>query len=238
MGPHFFPFPLCVILSLVNSELLNLIRETKACLMHEFGKGDLFEATVLRVNPAPHTVKMDPPKPVPTYTPPAPIARPKPAPKPQPIEEVKPQEPVLRKALIAPDKDSREMLSLLKEKLPHLELIDPPEGFIDLYFLYEDEELPLYKKIVEALTKAQAHGQCVHVSEITEKMLHSHVKACVASKKLIQNHTALHRFARRKTDGTPMLGNTMLLIAPDVQALETPEVKRTFWNALVQASRA
>jgi hypothetical protein len=207
--------------------------------MHEFGKGDLFEATVLRVNPAPQALKMEPPKPAPAYTPPpTPIARPKPTPKAEPVTEVKPQEPVLRKALIAPDKDSREMLSLLKDKLPHLELIDPPEGFIDLYFLHEDEELPLYNKIVEALTKAQVHCQCLHVSEVTEKMLHSHVKACVATKKLIQKQTSLHPFARRKTDGTPMLGKTMLLIAPDTEALEVPAVKRAFWNALVQAARA
>lgn len=206
--------------------------------MHEFGKGDLFEATVLRLNAAP--VRAEPAKPAPTaYSPPPiPIARPKPTPKPEPVEEVKPQEPVLRKAAIAVEKDSREMLNLLKEKLPHLELIDPPEGFIDLYFLHDDEELPLYTKIVEALAKAQVRSQCVKASEITEKMLNSHVKACVATKKLIQNHTALHPFAKRKTDGTPMLGKTMLLIAPDADALEAPEVKRRFWNALVQASHA
>lgn len=223
----------------MNTELLKLIRDTKACLLQEFGKGDLFEATVLRLNAAP--MRAEPPKPVPppAYSPPPmPVARHKPAPKPEPVEEVKAQEPVLRKAAIATEKDSREMLSLLKEKFPHMEWLDPPEGFIDLYFLHDEEEVSLYTKIIEALAKAQVRGQLVPASELTEKMLRAHVKVCVASKKLIQKHTALHPFARRKTDGTPMLGNTILLIAPETAALEAPDVKRNFWNALVQAARA
>lgn len=204
--------------------------------MQEFKKGALFEASFLR------PVSAQPPLQKPVASPPPPLPRPpivklKPLmPAPAEKEEVKPQAPEIRKAKAPEAKENNGMLTFLKEHLPHLQLLDPPHDFIDFCFLCAEEEEPLVQKIIEALSKAKIRSVHRRVNQLTDADLSNSYKAFVATKKRIQDSSHLHSLAGRRADGQPHLGGTLLLLMPEPEALESPEIKRAFWNHLLQAA--
>lgn len=226
----------------MKQEYLELLQLTKTCLEQHYSQGDKFEAALKwRLQP-PKQAEPQPEAPKTHYAPPSrpqpiPRAEPKPPPAPPPQETFSSKSIKLTKPVQKELQGCEEMLSLLKEHLPRLQLLEPPQDFIDLYFITGPEEEPLFAKIVAALEKCGVAARCLPIAQWDEKALQITAKTIVITKTLLATSVKLHPFASRDEERRLFLNGIPILLAPPPSELIAEEQKRLFWKTLLQAAK-
>lgn len=221
----------------MKEEYAQLLQLTRVAIEQQYPKGTLFEAALkwkpsaVQKQEVHEEIKPPPPRPL------SQPVKPKPLPPPSPPKEIPKAQEIKRSQSIAKaEEGSSEMLSLLKELVPELRLAPPPSIFADLCFLAEQEEAPLYEKIVSALEKRNIKACFVLIDNFTQALLLNPFKALIISKKLLTERAILHPHAKRDANKRIYLGEIPILLAPSTQDLESEEHKRVFWNKLLQAA--